>query len=79
MAHGATIPVQLRNRREAALRLPPMACAHRDPLDCLAAGPSPVELVSYCCAALSIEQAAALAAMSRYCSSTESCARLPAS
>ncbi len=28
------IPAQLRRRRAAALRLPPLPCGHRDPLDC---------------------------------------------
>lgn len=28
------IAAQLRRRREASWRLPPMPCGHRDPLDC---------------------------------------------
>jgi hypothetical protein len=31
---GADVPAQLRRRREAADRLPPRSCGHRDPLDC---------------------------------------------
>lgn len=30
-----SVPAALRRRREAALRAEPMACGHRDPLDCL--------------------------------------------
>ncbi|MFE3580567.1 hypothetical protein [Streptomyces vinaceus] len=43
---GATPPPdladQLRRRREAAYRCPPLPCGHRDPLDCLSSpnGPS---------------------------------------
>ncbi|WP_327282282.1 hypothetical protein [Streptomyces sp. NBC_01205] len=39
---AATVPQQLRRRREAAYRCPPLPCGHRDPLDCAAsaAGPS---------------------------------------
>jgi hypothetical protein len=29
-----SIPDQLRRRREASYRLPPLPCGHRDPLDC---------------------------------------------
>jgi hypothetical protein len=28
------VVAQLKRRREASLRLPPLACGHRDPLDC---------------------------------------------
>ena len=32
------VPQQLRRRREAALRMPPLDNGHRDPLDALAGG-----------------------------------------
>lgn len=37
-ADADTIPQQLRRRREASYRLPPLADGHRDPLDALAGG-----------------------------------------
>lgn len=42
LAPADAIALQLRRRRAAAYRCPPMDCGHRDPLDCVAspAGPS---------------------------------------
>lgn len=34
-----SVPVQLRRRRDAALRLPPLPCGRRDPLTLLDEGP----------------------------------------
>jgi hypothetical protein len=38
MPSAGDIAAMLRRRREASWRLPPMACGHRDPLDCRRAG-----------------------------------------
>lgn len=72
------IGAQLRLRRGAALRLPPLQCGHRDPLRCLldtSNGPQPA---SYCCSSLGLEQITTLARMGWSCSAT-TCARLAAS
>ncbi|MFD3698502.1 hypothetical protein ACFWUZ_20525 [Streptomyces sp. NPDC058646] len=36
-----TVAQQLRQRREASYRCPPMDCGHRDPLDCAATADGP--------------------------------------
>ncbi|MGW7107000.1 hypothetical protein ACWGHU_12665 [Streptomyces xanthophaeus] len=38
---AVTVPQQLRRRREAAYRCPPLPCGHRDPLDCAATADGP--------------------------------------
>ncbi|MFI1449069.1 hypothetical protein [Streptomyces virginiae] len=38
---AVTVPQQLRRRREAAYRCPPLDCGHRDPLDCAATATGP--------------------------------------
>ncbi len=74
---GDSTPVQLRRRREASYRLPPLACGDRDPLLCDHRDDVP-RLADYCCSGLGVDQAAALARLGGRCTAT-TCARLAAS
>lgn len=78
VSRGESTAAQLRRRHVAALRLPTLACGHRDPLSCLVDESDWPSLATYCCATMGLAEAAALARMGLSCSEA-TCARLLAS